>query len=236
MTSAPWSAAHRMPAATSSAEPVAVQRSAAVAAVLEHPHGEEPGVGRHPRDAAAVVRWRPTAMPATWVPWPLSSCPEPVHAAALPSAPMQLTWPSSLRREVLVARGRRPESTTAIVMPSPVPRAQAPGAPMRSRPHWSPCSNTGSFGLDPPAPRRGERATISPSPAPQRAASDRTDRRIHPSSVRTDAGRGAIRPRRQRRRRTVTTLPKTDTSSASNSIGESRAFDGSRVTVLPLRR
>ena len=39
----------------------------------------------------------------------------------------------------------------------------------------------------------------------------------------------------QRRRITVTTLPNTVTSLASNTIGLSRAFDGTSVTVLPLR-
>ena len=233
MTSAPWSAAQRIPAATSSADPVAVQRVAAVAAVLEHPDRQQPGVGRHAGHAAAVVGGRQRDAGHVGAVAVVVLARPAARRRVRRSAPMQLTWPTSCGARSSWARST-PESTTAMVMPSPVPRAHAPGAPMRSRPHWSPCSNTGSFGVASPASAGRERGD-QPEPGTAEAASDRTDRRIHPSSVRTGAP-GATRALAQRRRRTVTTLPKTDTSSASNSIGESRAFDGSSVTVLPLRR
>ena len=180
MTSAPWSVAQRIPAATSSAEPgggAASRRRRSCSRGPAPPAAARPAP-RRPRRGRC--RWPPARCPATWVPWPLSSCPDPPHAAALPFAPMQLMWPTSCGARSSWARST-PESTTAIVIPSPVPFAHAPGAPMRSRPHWSPCSNTGSSGVDPPAP-------VGPDARDQREpgtaeAHERSDGSAHPPII-----------------------------------------------------
>ena len=210
--------------------------AAAVAAVLEHADRQEAGVGRHAGDAPAVVGGGQRDAGHVGAVAVVVLARARARRRRRRSAPMQLTCAVELAAPGPRGPGRRPESTTAMVMPSPVPRAHAPGRADALEAPLEPLLEHRVVRRRRRRRRPARARRSAASPAPQRAASDRTDRRIHPSSVRTDAAGARSATSGQRRRRTVTTLPKTDTSSASNSIGESRAFDGSSVTVLPLRR
>ena len=75
-------------------------------------------------------------MPATWVPWPLSSCPEPAQALGLPPEPMQLVWATTLPARSSWSTST-PVSTMPMATPAPVDRAHAAGAPICDRPHCS---------------------------------------------------------------------------------------------------
>ena len=68
-------------------------------------------------------------MPATWVPWPMTSVVPPgPHAAGFPLEPTQSTPLTTLpaRSSWLASM---PESTTPTVIPAPVDTVHAAGAP-----------------------------------------------------------------------------------------------------------
>ncbi len=112
--SAPWSVAQRIPAATSPAVPVAVHPAslhslASTRTAMIRASGATPAM---PRPLFVLA----AAMPATWVPWPLSSWADPVQRPGSPPVPMQLVLASTLSARSSWARSM-PESITAIVMP-----------------------------------------------------------------------------------------------------------------------
>ena len=136
MMSAPWSVAHRMPAATSPAVPVAVHPPAwshslrSTRTAIRSASGATPATPRLLFVSAAAI-------PATWVPCPLSSWADPLQRPGSPPVPRQLVWATTLSARSSWPRSM-PESITAIVMPSPVAAPQASGAPILVRPHWRP--------------------------------------------------------------------------------------------------
>src|SRR5437763_6935299 len=132
-TWAPWSTTHMMPACTSASAPAPLASSAL--ATMSFAPGATPAMPL-PLSFTAAMR------PATWVPCPLSSCPDPVHRDGSALAPMQFVvvriWParSSWLRST-------PVSTMPTLTPAPVLVAQADGAPICVRPHcWE---KSGSF-------------------------------------------------------------------------------------------
>ena len=190
MTSAPWSAAQRIAGGHVVGGSRGRAAVGAVAAVLEHPDRQEASVGRHaghPRPLPVAA----SAMPATWVPWPLSSWPEPGARRRVPVRADAAGVAGELRREVLV-----PEVDARVDHRDRDALTGAAGPrPWRTDALEPPLEALLEHGIvrDRLAGVRRRRAPTTTSPAQQRTASDRTDRRIPPSSVRNGARRRASR-------------------------------------------
>ena len=191
------------------------------------------------------------AMPATWVPWPASSAPTPsTHPPVAPSWPTQSTSPSTLpTRSGCAADDARVDDGDGDAGASRR-RSTPPGRRCASRPHcrlapgslgavWAPTAPVDASTpkvVTPKArattPRSGRTEGTAPLSLLQPANGQRepNGHRLGWRSAPSAAAEGG-----QRRRRTVTTRPKTVTSSGSNSIGASRAFAGCRTTLAPRR-
>ena len=175
-------------------------------------------------------------MPATWVPWPLSSCAAPRQRAGSPPVPMQLdAAPRTLAGQVLVVEvDARVDDRDGDARAGGA-RPTRPARRSCTRPHWSPCAgrrwSSRACGSAPVSRQRRCRGDDE-----QRGRTPRQVTPPPPSHDRHSAGGRAGGAGRYRRRRTVTTLPKTVTSSAANSIGERRALAGRARSCAALAR
>ena len=167
MTSAPWSAAQRMPAATSSAEPVAVQLAAGIAAVRRAP--APPAARRRAprRRCPGRCRWRPARCRPRGCRGRCRPGPSPEQRAGVAVGADAADVPDELRREVLVGRGRRRvdhrdgDALAGARAPTRRARRCARG------PTGGPARTRGRSGVAPPAPA-GASATSSAEPAHRR--------------------------------------------------------------------
>src|SRR2546423_709395 len=86
MTEAPWSAAYLMPAATSSVDPVASHPVTGSHVCVRTLTSRMAASGATPAMPAPLLVVA-AAIPATWVPWPLSSWPPSTHFDSSPADP-----------------------------------------------------------------------------------------------------------------------------------------------------
>ncbi len=98
-------------------------------------------------------------IPATSVPWPLSSWPVPLQSRGLPPDPTQSVLAAIRPARSWWARST-PVSTTPTGTPAPVLVDHAAGAPIIARPHC--LANSGSLGVvDGAAPAGADAATAA---------------------------------------------------------------------------